>query len=49
MITRAGSRVWWARRRRYRLLLRGHDALFVAFGRLRLRVMKGGRRYRGGS
>lgn len=32
--------VWRAAHRRRRVLWCGHDALFVAFGRFRLRLMK---------
>jgi hypothetical protein len=32
--------IWWATRSRRRLMLRGHDALYVAAGRLRVRIMK---------
>lgn len=40
-------RVWLADRSRRRLLFRGHDALYVAFWRFRLRIMKPERwRYR---
>lgn len=35
--------VWLASRSRRRLMLRGHDSLFVAVGRMRLRIMKPGR------
>lgn len=33
-------RVWLAVRSRKRLLFRGHDALYVAFWRLRVRIFK---------
>jgi hypothetical protein len=32
--------VWLATKPRRRLLWRGHDSLYVALGRLRLRIMK---------
>ncbi len=32
--------LWLARCSRRRVMFRGHDSLFVAFGRLRLRLMK---------
>lgn len=32
--------IWLARRWRCRFMFRNHDALYVAVGRLRLRVMK---------
>lgn len=32
--------IWWSTRSRRRLLFRGHDSLFVAFGHLRIRLMK---------
>lgn len=37
---RRESGVWLARRWRRRLMWRGHDSLYVAFGPLRLRLMK---------
>lgn len=37
---RRGHRVWIAPKSRNRLLFRGHDALYVECGRLRLRIMK---------
>ena len=33
-------RIWLANRSRRRLLFRDHDALYVAFGRFRLRIFK---------
>lgn len=34
---------WWSSRSRWRLLWSGHDSLFIAAGRLRVRMMKPGR------
>jgi hypothetical protein len=35
--------LWRAAKPRWRLMLRGHDSLFVAAGRVRFRLMKPGR------
>jgi hypothetical protein len=35
--------IWRGSKSRRRLLWRGHDSLFIALGRWRLRVMKPGR------
>jgi hypothetical protein len=32
--------IWWASKSRRKLMWRGHDALYVALGHLRLRIMK---------
>lgn len=32
--------IWWGGKSRRKLLFRRHDSLFIAFGRLRIRVMK---------
>jgi hypothetical protein len=32
--------IWWASKSRRRLCWRGHDSLYIAVGRLRIRVMK---------
>lgn len=37
-------RAWLASKPRWRVMWSGHDALFIAAGRYRLRVMKPGRR-----
>lgn len=34
--------IWRAPTRKRRLLWRGHDSLFIAFGRTRIRLMKPG-------
>jgi hypothetical protein len=42
--THRESGIWWSPLSRWRLICRHHDALFVAAGRLRIRIMK--RRWR---
>lgn len=37
---RKENSIWLATKSRRRVLLRGHDSLFIAFGRARLRIMK---------
>lgn len=42
MMTKQGTGVWLSRVLDYKLMWRGHDALYIAFGPLRIRVMKRG-------
>ena len=32
--------VWWAKRSQFKFMFVNHDALYIAIGHLRLRVMK---------
>jgi hypothetical protein len=37
--------IWWTDTKRRRFLWKDHDALYIALGHFRLRIMKKGKRY----
>mgnify|MGYP001585291803 FL=1 len=40
MVTERGTGIWWAKKMQYRFMWRNHDALYIAIGKFRLRILK---------